>query len=169
MKAHIGVDAQSGLTHSVETTSGNKSDVATAHKVLHGGEERVWGDAGYQGIGKREENRHRQDVEWLVAMKRGKRKLLEASGPEEVAERRKGSVRAKVEHPFLYVKRHFGYSKVRYRGLAKNTERIALLLGFTNVLIAGRYSAYLMWGWCARNVCKPCGAAQEHVNGVVFG
>ena len=54
--------------------------------------------------------------------------------------RRKASVRAKVEHPFLYVKRHFGYAKVRYRGLAKNTQRIAVLLGFSNLLIAGRYA-----------------------------
>ena len=53
-------------------------------------------------------------------------------------EKCKASVRAKVEHPFLYVKRHFGYAKVRYRGLAKNTQRLALLLGFTNLLIAGR-------------------------------
>ena len=55
MKAHIGVDAQSGLVHSVETTPANESDVATAHALLHGGEERVWGDAGYLGVGKREE------------------------------------------------------------------------------------------------------------------
>ena len=57
MKAHLGVDAQSGLTHSLETTPANVSDVATAHVLLHGGEERVWGDAGYQGVGKREESR----------------------------------------------------------------------------------------------------------------
>ncbi len=57
MKAHIGVDAQSGLTHSVETTPANVSDVATAHALLHGGEEQVWGDAGYQGVDKRAENR----------------------------------------------------------------------------------------------------------------
>ncbi len=139
MKAHIGVDAESGLTHSLETTPANESDVATAHAVLHGGEERVWGDAGYAGVGKREENRGRE-VDWRIAMRRGKRKLLDKDGPEEEAERRKGSVRAKVEHPFLYVKRHFGYSKVRYRGLAKNTQRIAVLLGFTNLLIAGRYA-----------------------------
>ena len=140
MKAHIGVDAESGLTHSLETTSANESDVAAAHEVLHGGEERVWGDAGYTGVGKREENRDRR-VDWRVAMKRGKRRLLDKDGPEEAAERRKGSVRAKVEHPFLYVKRHFGYSKVRYRGLAKNTQRTALLLGFTNLPMAGRYAA----------------------------
>ena len=110
-----------------------------AHAVLHGREDRVWGDAGYQGVGKRPENRGAA-VEWLVTMKRGKRRLLAKSGPEEAAERRKGSVRAKVEHPFLYVKRHFGHSKVRCRGLAKNTQRIALLLGFSNLLIAGRYA-----------------------------
>ena len=55
-------------------------------------------------------------------------------------EREKASVRAKVEHPFLYVSGSFGYRKVRYRGLAKNMERIALLLGFANLLVAGRYS-----------------------------
>ena len=139
MKAHIGVDAESGLAHSVETTPANTSDVVSAHALLHGGEERVWGDAGYQGVGKREENRDAA-VDWEVAMKPGKRRLLDKEGPQEQAERRKASVRAKVEHPFLYVKRHFGYAKVRYRGLAKNTQRIAMLLGFSNLLIAGRYA-----------------------------
>ena len=62
------------------------------------------------------------------------------AGAQEAVERRKASVRAKVEHPFLYVKRHFGYAKVRYRGLAKNTQRIAVPLGFSNLLIAGRYA-----------------------------
>ena len=139
MKAHIGVDARSGLAHSLATTPANASDVATAHALLHGGEKRVWGDAGYQGVGKREENRGAA-VEWEVAMKPGQRRRLDKEGPEEAAERRKASVRAKVEHPFLYVKRHFGYAKVRYRGLAKNTQRIAVLLGFSNLLIAGRYA-----------------------------
>ena len=125
------------MTHSPETTPANVSDVAPAHALLHGSEERVWGDAGYQGVGKREENRD-TDVEWQVAMKPGKRKLLDNAGA--AAEKRKASVRAKVAHPFGYVKRHFGYAKVRYRGLAKNTQRIAVLLGFTNLLIAGRYA-----------------------------
>ena len=80
------------------------------------------------------------DVAWQVAMKPGKRRLLDRDGAEAAAEKRKASVRAKVEHPFLYVKRRFGYGKVRYRGLAKNTQRIALLLGFSNLLIAGRYA-----------------------------
>ena len=60
-----------------------------------------------------------------------------APGSKEArAERRKASVRAKAEHPFLYVKRHFGYAKVRYRGLEKNRQRLALLLGFANLLRA---------------------------------
>ena len=139
MKAHIGVDAESGLAHSLATTPANGADVTHAHRVLHGDEHAVWGDSGYQGVGKRRENKDR-GVEWATAMQPGRRRLLDKSGPEEAAERRKASVRAKVEHPFLYVKRHFGYDKVRYRGLAKNTQRIALLLGFTNLLIAGRYA-----------------------------
>ena len=139
MKAHIGVDTESGLTHSLETTPANVSDVATAHALRDGDEEQVWGDAGYQGVGKREENRDAQ-VDWHVAMKPGQRRKLERTGPEEAAEKRKASMRAKVEHPFLYVKRHFGYAKMRYRGLWKNTQRIAVLLGFTNLLIAGRYA-----------------------------
>ena len=68
-------------------------------------------------------------------MKPGRRRLLGEGVAEEAAEKRKASVRAKVEHPFLYVKRHFGYAKVRYRGVAKNRQRIALLLGFSNLLM----------------------------------
>jgi len=132
MKAHIGVDAESGLAHSLETTSANVSDVATAHALLHGGEDRVWGDSGYQGVGQREENRDKA-VDWQVAMKPGQRRKLEPESPAALAEKDKASIRAKVEHPFLDVKRIFGYAKVRYRGLAKNTERMALLLGLSNL------------------------------------
>ena len=79
-------------------------------------------------------------MDWKVAMRHGTRQRLDKAGPQEAAERRNASVRAKVEHPFLYLKRHFGYTKVRYRGLAKNIQRIAVLLGFSNLLIAGRYA-----------------------------
>ena len=139
MKAHIGVDAESGLAHSLATTAANAADVTQACVLLHGDETEAWGDAGYQGVDKRPENRG-CGVAWQVAMKPGKRRLLDRDGAEAAAEKRKASVRAKVEHPFLYVKRRFGYGKVRYRGLAKNTQRIALLLGFSNLLIAGRYA-----------------------------
>ena len=120
-------------------TAANAADVTQACVLLHGDETEAWGDAGYQGVDKRPENRG-CGVAWQVAMKPGKRRLLDRDGAEAAAEKRKASVRAKVEHPFLYVKRRFGYGKVRYRGLAKNTQRIALLLGFSNLLIAGRYA-----------------------------
>ena len=105
------------------TTAANAADVTQACVLLHGDETEAWGDAGYQGVDKRPENRG-CGVAWQVAMKPGKRRLLDRDGAEAAAEKRKASVRAKVEHPFLYVKRRFGYGKVRYRGLAKNTQRI---------------------------------------------
>ena len=98
------------------------------------------GDSGYQGVGKRAEHRERR-VDWQVAMKPGKRRQLAVGSEEALVEKRRASVRAKVEHPFLYVKRHFGYAKVRYRGLGKNTQRLAVLLGLTNLIRAERYMA----------------------------
>ena len=140
MKVHIGVDSETGVVHSMSTTSANVHDVTEAHRLLHGGEKRVWGDAGYQGVAKRDENRG-LDVEWRVAMRPRRRRQLEPGSEAAVEERRKASIRAKVEHPFLWVKRRFGYAKVRYRGLAENTQRLALLLGLTNFITAERYLA----------------------------
>ena len=133
MKVHIGVDADTGLVHSMSATGANVHDVTEAHNLLHGGERMVWCDAGYQGVHKRDENRELK-VDWQVAMRPGKRRKLEPGSDEAVAEKEKASVRAKVEHPFLKVKRIFGYGKVRYRGLAKNTQRLALLLGLGNLM-----------------------------------
>ena len=135
MKAHIGVDSETGIVHSMTATPANAHDVTETHNLLHGGETVVWGDAGYQGVHKREENRG-LEVEWRVAMRPGRRRQLDPESPEAVAEKSKASVRAKVEHPFLKVKRLFGYWKVRYRGLVKNTERLALLFGLGNLLTA---------------------------------
>ena len=135
MKMHVGADAETGVSHSFAATSANESDVAHAHRLLHGGERRVWADAGYRGVEKREENRGR-DVDWRVAMRPGLRRL--EAGEAALREKEKASIRAKAEHPFFYVKRMFGYGKVRYRGLHKNAQRIALLLGFANLLIAER-------------------------------
>ena len=137
MKMHVGADAETGVAHSLATTAANESDVAHAHRLLHGKEKRAWGDAGYQGVEKRPENRGR-GVEWRVAMRPGRRRQLDADSEEARREKEKASIRAKAEHPFFYVKRMFGYGKVRYRGLHKNTQRIALLLGFANLLIAER-------------------------------
>ena len=140
MKVHIGVDADTGLVHSMSTTSANVHDMAEAHNLLHGGETMVWCDAGYQGVHKRQENLGRA-VDWQVAMRPGRRRRLESGSPEALEERFKASVRAKVEHPFLKVKRLFGYGKVRYRGLAKNTQRLALLLGLGDLLTAEAHPA----------------------------
>ena len=124
MKAHIGVDSETGIVHSLSTTAANAHDVTEAHNLLHGGETQVWCDAGYQGVHKRDENL-RREVEWQVAMRPGKRRKLDPGSEKALAERCKASVRAKVEHPFLKMKRVFGYAKVRYRGLAKNMEHLA--------------------------------------------
>ena len=132
MKLHIGVDSRTGLVHSLSTTSANVHDVTEAHRLLHGGEGQVWGDAGYIGVQKREENLGLA-VDWQAAMKPGWRRKLEPDSAEALGEKVKASIRAKVEHPFLDVKQIFGYAKVRYRGLAKNTNRLALLLGLSNL------------------------------------
>ena len=95
MKAHIGVDAGSGLAHSLTTTAANASDVTQAGALLHGAETTAWGDAGYQGVEKRPEHRD-GGVEWRVAMKPGRRRLLGEGVAEEAAEKRKASVRARL-------------------------------------------------------------------------
>ena len=115
MKLHIGVDSQTGVVHSVSTTAANVHDVTETHRLLHGGETRVWADAGYKGVHKRPENRGLA-IKWRVAMRPGLRRQLEPGSEQAQGEKLKASVRAKVEHPFQKVKRLFGYSKVRYRG-----------------------------------------------------
>lgn len=138
MKMHIGVDDALGLIHSITTTPANVHDITQADQLLHGDESRVWGDAGYQGIQKRTEHEGR-DVDWHVAMRPGKRRKLVPGSNEASAEKIKAQVRAKVEHPFRYIKRVFGYDKVRYRGMAKNNERLHMLAAFTNLIVGKKY------------------------------
>lgn len=135
MKLHVGADAETGLVHSFTTTPANVHDITQAHQLLHGGEKRVWGDAGYIGVAKRPEILELdQEVDWVVSMRRGQRRKLPPEGLENWGEKQKSSTRAKVEHPFHKVKLLFGYAKVRYRGLNKNTQRLAVLLGLGNLL-----------------------------------
>ncbi len=135
MKAHIGVDADSGLVHTVRGTSGNVNDVVEANSLLHGQETDVFADAGYQGAHKRPDAK--ADVQWHVAMRPGLRKLLDKADPMDALtdqlERIKASIRAKVEHPFRVIKRQFGHVKVRYRGLAKNTAQLHTLFALANL------------------------------------
>ncbi|WP_295857348.1 IS5 family transposase [uncultured Xylophilus sp.] len=141
MKAHIGVDADSGLVHSVLGTAANVNDVTQAAGLLHGEETDAWGDAGYQGVDKRDEFEDSK-LRWEVAMRPGKRRLLDP-GSEldrllDKAEKLKASIRAKVEHPFRLIKQQFGYVKVRYRGLEKNTARLTMLFALGNLWMARR-------------------------------
>lgn len=135
MKAHIGTDADSGLVHTVRGTSGHVSDIAEANTLLHGEEALAFGDAGYQGVHKRPDAN--ADVTWHIAMRPGKRRALdkddEADALLDQAEKLKASVRAKVEHPFRVIKRQFGYAKVRYRGLKKNTAQLFTLFALSNL------------------------------------
>ena len=135
MKAHIGADAESGLVHTVRGTSGHVSDIAEANTLLHGEELLVFGDAGYQGIDKRPDSK--AHVRWHIAMLPGKRKALDKSNEADAmidqAEKLKAGVRAKVEHPFRVIKRQFGFMKVRYRGLKKNTEQLFTLFALSNL------------------------------------
>ena len=135
MKLHVGVDDQSGLVHSLATTSANMHDLRASEQLLHGEEVRVWGDGGYRGMEKREAHEDRQ-MAWHIAMGRSQRRRLGRDELERLMEEYKSSVRAKVEHVFFYVKQMFSYGKVRYRSLGKNENRLSLLLGFANLLRA---------------------------------
>ena len=137
MKAHIGVDAASGLVHTVVCTSANVNDLNVAGQLLHGQERVAYGDAGYQGVHKRPEA---EGPEWNVAMRPGKRRQLnpfiQPQFLAEQVEQLKASVRAKVEHPFRVIKRQFGMTKVRYRGLKKNTAQVVTLFALSNLWMA---------------------------------
>ena len=138
MKAHIGVDADSGFVHTVATTPAKEPDVEEVRFLLHGKEEVVHADAGYAGVQRRV---NRKGLRWEIAAKRGRIKAMK-DGPEKRAlqrlERRKASLRARVEHPFRVIKRQFGLMKVRFRGLAKNTAHVITLFALSNLWMARR-------------------------------
>lgn len=140
MKAHIGVDADSGMVHTVRGTAANVNDVVEGNSLLHGQETDVFADAGYQGAHKRPDAR--EGTTWHVAMRPGKRRALDktkASGQlTEQVEKIKASIRAKVEHPFRVIKQQFGHVKVRYRGLVKNTAQLKTLFALSNLWMARR-------------------------------
>jgi IS5 family transposase len=139
MKAHIGVDAESGLVHTVIGTAANVHDINAAEALLHGQEKDVYADAGYQGIEKRCQA---NPVRWHVAMRPGKRRQLDLNNRLDAIynqiERLKAGVRAKVEHPFRVLKQQFGYTKTRYRGLVKNTAQITTLFALGNLWMSSR-------------------------------
>ncbi len=137
MKAHVGVDAESGLVHTVIGTAANVHDINAAEALLHGQETDVYADAGYQGIEKRCKA---NAVRWHVAMRPGRRRQLDLNDRLDAIfdqiERLKAGIRAKVEHPFRVLKQQFGYTKTRYRGLMKNTAQITTLFALGNLWMA---------------------------------
>ncbi|MFP7891522.1 MULTISPECIES: IS5 family transposase [Pseudomonas] len=142
MKAHIGVDAESGLVHSVVGTAANVADISQVDKLLHGEENMVGADAGYTGVEKRPEHDGRKVI-WQVAARRSTYKKLDKRSALYKAKRKiekaKAQVRAKVEHPFRVIKRQFGYVKTRFRGLAKNTAQLVTLFALSNLWMARRH------------------------------
>lgn len=135
MKAHIAVDAESGLVHTVTTTAANEADVEQVADLLHGKETQVWADSGYRGA----QARVKRELDWHIAARPSDiAKLPHGRGKTRLQknEHRKASVRAKVEHPFRVIKRQFGLVKVRFKGLAKNTAHVITLFARSNLWMA---------------------------------
>ncbi|MGM0914306.1 MAG: IS5 family transposase [Pseudomonadota bacterium] len=142
LKAHIGVDAVTGLTHSVAATSANVSDVTMAGQLARDDDKQVYGDAGYTGMWKHlDEEKDAPDSRCCVAAKRGAIKKMDDSLMKTLLlaiEKAKARIRAKVEHPFHVIKNLFGYRKVRYKGLAKNQAQLFSLFGLANLVLSTR-------------------------------
>lgn len=135
MKGHIGVDSQSKLIHSVAATAANVHDSQLLGDLLHGDETRVWGDSAYMGQGD-EIRKHAPGAKDFTNQKGCRNRPL--SDDEKARNKTKSKVRAKVEHPFLILKRVFGFNKVRYRGLDKNANRLFVACGLVNLYMARR-------------------------------
>jgi len=139
MKAHIGVDAGTGYVHSVTATAANVHDLDEAVHLVRADDEVVYADAGYQGVQKRPEivgDEQLAKLQWRVAARKGR--LHTMAEQDRAVESRKASVRSKVEHPFLIVKRDFGFAKTRYRGIAKNLHHLQVLFASANWLMRAR-------------------------------
>jgi IS5 family transposase len=139
MKLHIGVDSKSGLAHSAVVTAANVHDKHPLPDLLHGNEERIWGDCAYASQRKLIESKAPRAVD-LTNQKVRKGSVTEEL--ERMVNRAKSRVRARVEHVFAVVKRLWGFNQVRYRGLAKNANRAFVTLGLANLYLArGRLGA----------------------------
>jgi IS5 family transposase len=145
MKLHIGADSKTGLIHSASVTAANVHDSHAVAKLLHGNETRLYGDSAYRGKAQRQRLKMIAPTAKDFTNKRAYRNapLTEA---DRATNRRKSSIRSKVEHPFLIVKRLWGFAKVRYRGLAKNAHRAFVMLALANLV---------KWGWPLTGAVRP--------------
>ena len=143
-KAHIGVDRISGLVHHVEATAANVHDVTVVSKLLYGEETSVHGDSGYLGAEKREEaithNNQGQRIYYKINHRpsQSKNNTARSKGQVKRRERKKSSVRAKVEHVFGIVKGLFGFRKTRYRGRRKQEAKLHMQFALANLILADR-------------------------------
>lgn len=151
MKAHIGVDAGTGFVHTVTATAANVHDIEEAPKLFREDDEVGYADSGYLGIEKRSDVKnddHLSKMKFRINRRPSSLKeKVEIFGVnwDKYIESRKSSVRSKVEHPFLIVKRQFGYAKVAYRGIAKNLNRLNVLFASVNLVMcvrAGRINEF---------------------------
>ena len=137
MKAHIGADVITGVVHDFVTTPANTHDITVVDELLHGDETLVIADAGYRGVDKREEHTDKT-IDWGISARPGLvrqwRTKPRVHKRELQFQRMLSSFRAKVEHPFRVLKCQFGFRKTRYRGLAKNDNKLAVMLGLANLL-----------------------------------
>ena len=152
MKCHIGVDAFSGLVHTIEVTPANVHDIAVASKLIREDDDVVYGDSGYLGLEKREEivsDEHLSVIEYRINRRPSSlQKVSENSIDwDRVIEHLKSSVRCKVEHPFRIIKCLFGYRKVAYKGLAKNENRLYMLFASANLYALASSGQSLAAAW----------------------
>jgi len=136
MKAHIGVDSKTKLIHSIAVTPANVHDSQVLEDLLHGNETRLWGDSAYTGQ-KDKLNEHAPQAKDFT-QKKGSRyhQLTEA---EQSANRYKSKTRSRVEHVFGVMKRQFGFTKVRYRGLDKNASCVFTKCALVNLVLAKKH------------------------------
>lgn len=133
MKAHVGVDQKTKLIHSVAATPANVADRNMLGELLHGRETHVWGDAAYYGSRERIRSKAPQAKDFTQRRGRGYRYL---SDYDRWINRARSRVRARVEHSIGVIKRIFGFTKVRYRGIAKNANRLFVTCALANLFIA---------------------------------
>ena len=151
MKVHAGVDAGTGYVHTIDGTAANVHDVDKAPDLIREDDSVVYGDSGYLGLPERKEvlsSDHLSDIEYKINKRPSSLKITDEYNGinwDKEIEHRKSSVRSKVEHIFLIVKRDFGYRKTVYRGIAKNMNRFNMLFGSANLLMcirAGRATEF---------------------------
>jgi IS5 family transposase len=143
-KAHIGVDRDSGIVHTVKATAANVSDVTMTSELMHGEEDTLNGDSGYLGAEKREDakvrNKSGKKIRYEINRRPSQMRKLSKSGQYKAKKREhaKSSVRAKVEHVFGVVKGLLKFKKTRYRGLQKQEAKFNIMFALANLILADR-------------------------------